>query len=158
MAFFRSAYSILTALFLLVNPEISFAQENIKDEILDEINKIRVSGCMCGNDELPPAGKLTWSDQLEKAATRHATDMYKHDNLDHKGTDGSDLGDRATDAGYEWSMVGENIAWGHPTIKEAVEGWISSPEHCKNMMSPVFKDMGAARKGEYWVLQLGVKK
>jgi uncharacterized protein YkwD len=158
MTFFRSAYSIITALFFLVDPGIGLAQENIKDDILEEINKIRVSGCQCGDEKLPPAGKLAWSDQLQKAADRHAVDMFRNDNLDHTGTDGSDLGDRATAAGYEWSMVGENIAWGHTSVEDAVEGWISSPEHCKNMMSPVFKDMAAARKGEYWVLELGVKK
>jgi uncharacterized protein YkwD len=151
-------FFILTGIFLLFNAVHCRAQESIKDETLDEINKVRVSGCLCGDEEMPPVEKLAWSDRLEKAALRHARDMFDHDHFSHTGTDGSDLGDRISGAGYEWSMVGENIAWGHTEVIDAVEGWISSPEHCKNMMSEVFSEMGAARKGQYWVLDLGAGK
>jgi uncharacterized protein YkwD len=154
----KFCFSLLTGSILILNAVNGFAQESIKNEMLKEINKVRVSGCMCGNEEMPSVAKLAWSDQLEKAAARHADDMFDHSHFDHVGTDGSDLGDRISGTGYVWGMVGENISWGYTEVKDVVEGWISSPEHCKNMMSPVFKEMGVARNGEYWVLDLGVGK
>ena len=149
---------IIIGFVMLLSTGHCLAQESIKAEMLEEINKVRVSGCMCGDEKLPPAAKLAWSDQLEKAAARHADDMFDHSHFDHVGTDGSDLGDRISGTGYVWGMVGENISWGYTEVKDVVEGWISSPDHCKNMMSPVFKEMGVARKGEYWVLELAVGK
>ena len=148
----------LIGLILLFFAMPGIAQESIKAEIMDEINKARINGCMCGKEKMPPTGKLEWSGQLEKAAMKHAMDMYDHDNLDHIGTDGSDLGDRISATGYVWAMVGENISWGFTEAEDVVQGWIESSGHCKNMMNPTFTEMGAARKGEYWVLELAVSK
>ncbi len=151
-------YPVTIGFFLLFSISQGFSQVSIKAEIMDEINKARVSGCNCGDERMPPAGKLEWNEQLEKAAAKHAVDMYDHDNLDHKGTDGSDLGDRISATGYAWSMVGENISWGFTEAGDVVRGWIESSGHCKNMMNPTFTEMGAARKGEYWVLELAAGK
>lgn len=146
---------IFSAIFLTVISVNVFSQESIENELLTEINNLRKNGCQCGEQKMPPAGPLTWSKQLEKAAERHARDMFDNQHFDHIGTDKSDLGDRITAEGYDWSLVGENIAWGHTSVKDAVEGWVLSPEHCKNMMDPTFTDVGAAVKGTYWVLDLG---
>jgi uncharacterized protein YkwD len=148
----------LTGLFLIFFAIPVISQESIKAEIINEINKARVNGCQCGEEKMPPAVKLEWSEQLEKAAAKHAVDMYDHGNLDHIGTDGSDLGDRISATGYLWSMVGENISWGFTETEDVVQGWIESSGHCKNMMNPTFTEMGAARKGEYWVLELAAGK
>jgi uncharacterized protein YkwD len=158
MAFKKLIFPAFAVLILVILARPCAAQESIKDDILKEVNNVRVSGCMCGDQKMPPVDKLTWSDQLEKAAARHTKDMYDHDHLSHIGTDGSDLGDRISGTGYKWSMVGENISWGFTEVADVVNGWIGSPEHCKNMMSPAFKEMGAAKKDIYWVLDLGVSK
>ena len=50
---------------------------------------------------------------------------------------------------------GENIAKGHPTEKAVIEGWLNSEGHCKNIMSPMFKEMGAARVSTYWTQEFG---
>jgi uncharacterized protein YkwD len=151
-------FSIFAGSFLFLAALPCFSQESIKAEMLTEVNKLRASGCQCGEEKMPPAGLLQWDDNLEKAAAKHAKDLYDHEFLSHTGSDGSDLGDRATAMGYIWYFIGENIDWGHDTPEGAVEGWVSSPEHCKNMMNPMFKDIAVARKGEYWVMELGIKK
>jgi uncharacterized protein YkwD len=69
--------------------------------------------------------------------------MASHRRFAHEGSDGSLVAGRATRAGYDWRLVGENIAAGQPSAREAVEGWIESPGHCANLMNPVFTDMGA---------------
>ncbi|MFZ0498806.1 MAG: CAP domain-containing protein, partial [Steroidobacteraceae bacterium] len=71
-------------------------------------------------------------------------DMVVWDFFTHAGSDGSNPGERVTRAGYRWSMVGENIASGAATAREAVAGWLASPEHCANIMTAGFRQMGVA--------------
>ena len=54
--------------------------------------------------------------------------------------------------------MGENIAYGPKSAEEVVQGWLSSPGHCENIMDPRFAEMGiayapgrASRRGLYWV-------
>ena len=52
--------------------------------------------------------------------------------------------ERATQAGYRWRTIGENIATGQGAPKQVVAGWLASPQHCSNIMQPAFTEMGAA--------------
>jgi uncharacterized protein YkwD len=149
-----SCFLVILIFFLFIDFH-ALAQENIKTEILEEVNRVRQDGCKCGDEVMPPVGELAWSDKLERAAIRHVLDMSEHEHFEHVGTDGSSLSDRVNAAGYKWSLIGENISWGYTGVKDVVNGWISSEGHCHNMMNPDFKDMGAARRGDYWVLDLG---
>jgi uncharacterized protein YkwD len=139
----------------LFKVETCFPQENIRRDILQEVNHIRRSGCMCGEEYMPPVKELAWSAQLERAAREHAEDMFRNDFFDHGSSDGSTLADRVDATGFKWSIIGENICWGYNSVEDAVQGWIDSPGHCHNMMNAQFRIMGAARKGSYWVLDLG---
>jgi uncharacterized protein YkwD len=58
--------------------------------------------------------------------------------------------------------MGENIAAGQRSPEDAVAGWIKSPDHCANLMNPVFTEMGAAlavnarsELGMYWTQEFG---
>jgi uncharacterized protein YkwD len=62
----------------------------------------------------------------------------------HQGSDRSLVGARATAAGYDWTVIGENIAAGQGRAQQVVEGWLASPSHCYNLMNPDFREMGAA--------------
>jgi uncharacterized protein YkwD len=155
----RQVLPLLISVFgLLISGQLLAQQENIKATILSEVNKVRASGCKCGRDKMPPAWALSWSDKLEKAAVRHAKDMFDNEHFDHKGTDGSTLSERINATGYKWTLIGENISFGYSDASEVVQGWISSPGHCRNMMNPSFKEMGAAKAGSYWVLDLGATR
>jgi len=123
--------------------------------MLEEVNRLRVSGCLCGDEYMPPVKELAWNDKLEIAAQKHVTDMFENDNFNHVGSDGSVLSERIEAAGYSWSMLGENISYGHTDAAGAVHGWMESDGHCRNMMNPVFNEIGAAGKGNYWVMDLG---
>lgn len=151
----RPIVIILIILAPVLLPVSSYAQQDIREEILTEVNTIRAKGCYCGKEYLPPAGKLTWNTKLEKAATRHARDMHTNGFFEHKGSDGSTLSQRAEAAGYKWSLLGENLAWGVLSPEEVVKGWINSPGHCETLMNPGFREIGVAKKGTYWVMDLG---
>jgi uncharacterized protein YkwD len=86
--------------------------------------------------------------------------------LAHAGSDGSEAGTRATRAGHSWRLIGENIAAGQPSAREAVDDWIESPGHCASLMNPAFNEMGAGYAISrvrmpgfvYWTQVFGVRR
>jgi uncharacterized protein YkwD len=115
-----------------------------KREMLTQINEIRSQEQECGSQHLPAAEPLTWSCTLEEAAHKHSQDMAENDYFSHTSPDGSEIQNRVSDSGYEWQAVGENIAAGHLSSSAAIEGWLESPGHCRNLMSEAFSEMGIA--------------
>jgi uncharacterized protein YkwD len=51
---------------------------------------------------------------------------------------------RLAAVGYQWSAEGENIAEGYANVADVVEGWMTSPGHRANIVSPNYTEMGAA--------------
>lgn len=105
---------------------------------------------------------------LQKAAQGFASSMAKGNFYSHKGKDGSTPGDRLTKAGYFWekssqtTYIGENIAAGQTTVKQVMRGWLNSPPHRRNILSPKFTHVGFGRAtssnskyGIYWVQNFG---
>lgn len=94
---------------------------------------------------LTPISPVTWNTLLEAAAQRHSNDMTNNNWFSHYGTDGSSPWDRIREAGY-YPMLsgGENIAAGYSTVLSVIEGWLKSPGHCANIMSPYFREIGAS--------------
>lgn len=128
------------------------------EDILAEVNSFRAVGYQCGNRQMPAVAPLSWSAELASAALLHAQDMADNSHFSHKGTNGSTSAQRAEASGYDWITIGENIAYGHPDISGVVQGWMDSKDHCKNIMNPAFKDMGAGEKGAYWSQTLGARR
>jgi uncharacterized protein YkwD len=102
---------------------------------------------------------LNLSSRLCESAAVHALDMAKHHKLDHKGSDGSTVADRAKRKGYNYVRVGENIAEGQKTVEQVLTSWMASPGHRENILDD-FTEMGAARAEEngnpYWCVNFGI--
>ena len=96
------------------------------DELLIAIEKI--------NDLRADAGlnRLAAQTELMNIAQAHAEDMRDYDYFDHTDRDGGAPADRATAAGYDWTMISENIAYGGST-DQAIELWLDSPGHNANI-------------------------
>lgn len=124
-------------------------------KILELVNNYRQTGCNCGSKYFPPTNMVAWNDLLKNAAQKHSNDMKENNFFDHTGSDGSNPGDRISNAGYIWSIYGENIAKGYKSENDVVNGWIKSEGHCKNIMNPNFKEMGVANNGTYWTQVFG---
>ncbi|GAB3467946.1 CAP domain-containing protein [Massilia terrae] len=123
-------------------PPVRFSgQEDAGQRILELVNAARAAGQMCGSEHFDPAPPLRWNPMLAAAALEHSKDMALHRYFEHRGSDGTVVGDRVSKAGYSWRRVGENIASGTRTPEEAVQGWLDSPGHCANVMGP-FSEMG----------------
>lgn len=113
---------------------------------------------------------LTLDSRLASAAITQARDCAAHDRLTHTGADGSQPWDRVTRFGYRWSFVEENAAqqprppanWPGPdprTPEWAFSGWMQSPGHKANILSPNVTQMGvgwadAVSGTRYWIVTL----
>jgi len=134
----------------------------IARDVLQRVNEARATARRCGNQRFGAARPVTLSDKLNAAAAVQAKDLAAHGPLSHTGSDGSSPADRVGRFGYAWKTVGENVAGGQETPEEVVAGWLTSPEHCMNIMNPDFTEMGIAyvvnpkqKMGIYWAQVFG---
>lgn len=125
--------------------------------ILSIVNQNRVSGAVCGSQSREPVSALLWSDELAKAALDHSNDMQVNNYFSHTSQDGREFSQRAKDAGFEGSPVGENIAQGYPNEEAIMQGWMESAGHCNNIMNGNATHVGVAKsdEGSYWTMVLG---
>lgn len=126
-----------------------------RTKMLQLVNDVRKRGCQCGDTYYYPAPPVAWNKQLELAAYNHTTDMAKNKFFSHQASDGSRGGKRLDRVGYKWKTFGENIGQGYKTEKEMLDGWLSSPGHCKNIMNKAYTEMGVARARTLWTQEFG---
>lgn len=133
---------MLVVLFLVLLPQLAVAQQ-----VRQMINGLR-------NEQ--GLGAVTPSPRLEAAAMAHAMDMAQNDFFGHQGSDGTQVGDRAADAGYNWCLIAENIAQGQGSTQEVLGAWARSAPHRRNMLLADVTEYGLVRgPGDIWVLVLG---
>lgn len=100
-------------------------------------------------------GAVSLDSRLVRAAAAHARDLNRRGVLDHRGSNGSKVGDRVTRAGYRWSEVAENLALTATGSARAVVAlWMKSPGHRRNLLNRRVTQIGASRVGDTWVLVL----
>lgn len=130
-----------------------------QSQILNLVNEARASGIACGSSNRPSVDLLEWNDALAKAALDHSNDMEINNYFSHTGLDGSKFSQRAEDAGYTGSPVGENIAIGYSSEDSVIKGWLESTGHCNNIMNERATEIGIARSdnGRYWTMILGAE-
>jgi uncharacterized protein YkwD len=137
-------------------------EHDIAADVLRRVNALRAIGAICGTTIYATAAPLTWNSQLLHAARDHSIDMAKNNYFSHDGLDGTTASQRIKAAGYHSAFVGENIGAGQPTVESVVAHWMHSPDHCKNLMNPKFRNVAvacvrndAATHGLYWTMDLG---
>ena len=78
---------------------------------------------------------------LAAAARLHARVMASENILSHQCPGEPDLQERTGHAGARFSFIAENIALG-PNADEIHDGWMHSPGHRKNILSPEITSVG----------------
>ena len=107
--------------------------ETPEGQVLNLINKEREkAGC--------PA--LVAQPQLTEAAELHSRAMAQSNFYAHEGLDGKNPGDRMRAQGYRSGTWGENIAAGYKSAGEAVNGWMASAGHRKNILNCRYTETG----------------
>ncbi|MFL6119555.1 CAP domain-containing protein [Actinophytocola sp.] len=107
-------------------------------------------------------GALAENGALDTAARGHSGEMARTDNMSHTGANGSDVGDRLSQAGYSATKWAENIAYGQRTPQEVVDAWMRSPEHRANILDCSLAEIGvgyvANKDGvPYWTQDFGTR-
>ena len=140
-------------------------ESRVRARVLELANEARARPRRCGVQQFAAVPPLALESHLSNAALVQARDMARHNMLEHAGSDGSTPDQRVTRAGYKWRATGENIASGPTTPEEVMAGWLASPGHCENIMSPRFKEMGIAwvvdpksASGVYWAQTFGTRR
>jgi uncharacterized protein YkwD len=105
------------------------ARSNLQASVVCLINQQRT------DRQLP---RLRENERLNRSAQGWTNVMVSHDSFSH----GADFSARISAVGFDWSMVGENIATGFATPASVVRAWMASPGHCRNILTPSFTDVG----------------
>ncbi len=130
-----------------------------KANYLSLINDTRAVSRTCGAEGYFPAvTAVTWSNKLYKSAYEHSQDLANSDTWSHDGSGTSSdwsgyalnkkskMRDRVATYDYQWTSISENISAGtqRDTAQEAIDSWIASPGHCKNLMDTNMTQVGMA--------------
>ncbi|MBV9132364.1 MAG: CAP domain-containing protein [Chloroflexi bacterium] len=118
------------------------------------------------NAERQSAGltPLTLNSQLTDSAQTYSQVLASSGCFDHTCGPVPNFADRDGQAGYTgWSNLGENIAGGYSTPEAVVAGWMASPGHRENILSPEFTEIGigiasgSGQFGTYWTQEFGTR-
>jgi uncharacterized protein YkwD len=158
----RRASVVWIALAEPFSPPAPHDQAAIGRRILALTNAARAHARRCGPTPYAAVAPLRPNGTLTQVALRYAQDMATYGYMSHTGHDGSTPQARITRGGYRWREIGENLASGIMTPEEVVAGWLASPDHCANLMDPLYTEAGAAfsvarhrEVGVYWAMEFG---
>jgi uncharacterized protein YkwD len=78
---------------------------------------------------------------LDRLSQEHAEDMLRRSYFGHRTPEGLGPSDRAWAGGYGNGM-GENLVEQRFSVSEALDAWLDSPEHRRNLLDPGCREMG----------------
>ncbi|MDD4902563.1 MAG: CAP domain-containing protein [Patescibacteria group bacterium] len=95
------------------------------------------------NKERDRAGldSLDLNDQLTKAAVNKAQAVLDSQTFDH-AINGKKFSSWIRETGYQYSLVGENLAMDFITAEGLLRAWIASPEHRANILNDKYGEIG----------------
>ena len=129
----------------LCSPVDAWPENRVKfeAEILDLVNQQRSATRSCGSEgQFGATHSLETNSALRCAARLHSRDMAINGFESHTNRQGQSPAQRVEAVGYEFSMVGENIAWGQHTPEEVMKDWMGSDGHCSNIMANAYTELG----------------
>src|SRR5690606_25969744 len=86
--------------------------------------------------------ELKIDNELSKVAWYKSKDMETVGYFDHTSPTYGSPFDMMSDFGIHYTAAGENIAYGYPTAKSVVDGWMNSPGHRANILNEMFTHIG----------------
>jgi uncharacterized protein YkwD len=89
-------------------------------------------------------GQLTENALLDRSAMAKAQNMFAEDYWAHYAPSGKSPWYWFDQAGYSYTLAGENLARDFDTSAGVINGWMNSPSHRANMLAPGYKDIGIA--------------
>ncbi len=111
--------------------------EELEARTLEAVNQVRQA------NGLQP---LRLASDLSEIARAHSRDMMERGYFAHKSPEGHDLIVRLARSGIkDWRYIAENLAYNAgylDPVTVAVEGWLNSPGHRRNMLNKQLTESG----------------
>jgi uncharacterized protein YkwD len=83
--------------------------------------------------------------KLTASAEAKLQDMFQNQYFAHVSPSGENVSNVVTRAGYDYIVVGENLALGlFPSDESVVAAWMASPGHKRNILDSRYQDIGVA--------------
>ena len=111
----------------------------LNHQVLVAVNKFRAAHGLVA---------LRESGGLDRSARQHSLEMGKRGYFGHDSADGTSFWQRIqryyTQKNYSYWSVGENLVWQSQRLSAAaaMQLWIASPPHLKNLMSSQWRQIG----------------
>ena len=77
---------------------------------------------------------------LTQAANLRSKELVA--NFSHTRPNGAPAKSVTSEFNISWGAFGENIAYGQTSAQSVVQGWMNSPGHRRNILSPDFTSIG----------------
>ena len=120
-------------------------QSDMATQMLALVNNARSTGYDCGRyGYFDRTTDLELDSSLNQAAKVQADHLANRSLFGHVGPGGNTASDRVSATDYNGFFQGENVAAGQDSVEEVVQGWLESDGHCRNIMNPNAREMGAA--------------
>ncbi len=84
---------------------------------------------------------------LDIIAGKRADDLFTNQYFEHESPDGQSASDLAKQTGYDYLLIGENLAMGSfSDEEEIVTAWMDSPGHRANILNDKYQEIGVSLK------------
>jgi len=108
-----------------------------KDNIIQLTNKAREE-----NGKLPA---LSENQKLDLSAEKKLQDMFDKQYFEHISPSGVGVANLGTEVGYEYILIGENLALGNfEGDQDLLDAWMDSPGHRANILNNHYTEIGVA--------------
>ena len=141
----KKFFTICAAVMILLVGNVACAAESFAVEVLNLVNAERAK---------VGAAPLKLADDMQAAAAIRAREIVSV--FSHTRPNGSSCFTVLKSNGKAYHA--ENIAAGHATASETVNQWMNSSGHRKNILNPVYRELGVgyvhdgqSEYGHYWV-------
>ena len=139
-----NAILILIAFYLLNNSVIRFiaylkpgvlgySSEITAQKVLDQTNQER---------QKLGLSPLKYNSTLSASATNKANDMFADNYWAHNAPDGKVPWDFFKEAGYHYTVAGENLARDFYNTSSLIKAWMNSPTHRANIVNGKYQEIG----------------
>jgi len=124
------------------------AEKEAQKSFLTQEGVISLTNAKRAENGLPA---LKESLNLDASAKAKTLDMFKNQYFAHQSPGGAGMGDLAENAGYDFLIIGENLALGNFENDQAlVAAWMASPGHRANILNTNYQEIGAfVQKGTF---------
>ncbi len=127
--------SVVKTLTIIKPGILGYSSEITSQKVLNQTNNERIKAGL---------ETLQYNSTLSQSAQKKAEDMFKNDYWAHNSPQGKTPWAFFDDAGYKYSVAGENLAKDFYDTDSLVKAWMNSPTHKANIIHSKYQEIGIA--------------